>query len=162
MSLISDIISSQVSSAAGNLQIPSNLKNQVLSGLSSSILGGLTQTAATPGGLDAVKNLLTGKAAAATSPVTALATNLFTNNVLKKTNLAPALGASLTALIPSVLGGTKGFIRDQDGDGDVDLNDIILSLTGGGNKKSSPLGGLGTVAAAAAATSVLGGLFKKK
>ena len=41
-------------------------------------------------------------------------------------------------------------IKDQDGDGDVDINDILLSLKGG-----SGAGILG------AATSILGGLFGK-
>ena len=45
----------------------------------------------------------------------------------------------------------SSFIKDQDGDGDVDLNDILLSLKGGAG--SGLLG---------AATSILGSLFGKK
>ena len=79
---LSDIILQQVtkSVAGSNIQIPANVQNQVLGGLSESILGSLTKTAATPGGLDLVKNLLTGKSDAATSPVTSLAKSLFTSN----------------------------------------------------------------------------------
>ncbi len=144
-----------VKSAAGGVQIPSDIQGQVLNGLSSSILGSLTQTATKPGGVDLIRNLLTGKTQAAASPVTALAGNLFNNNVLKKLGIGAALGSVLTSLIPKVMGGLSGIIQDRDGDGDVDLNDIILTLTGGGQKKSAGAGILG------AATSILGGLFKK-
>ena len=150
---LSDLIAQQVKAAAGNVEIPSNVQNQVLGGLSESILGSLTQTATKAGGLDQIKNLLTGKANAATSPVTALAGTLFANNILKKLNLGGALGNKLTALIPVVLGKLSGLIKDQDGDGDVDLNDILITLQGG--KK----GGAGILGAA---TGILGGLFGKK
>ena len=40
---IADIIKQQVNSAAGGVQIPANVQNQVLGGLSDSILGSLTQ-----------------------------------------------------------------------------------------------------------------------
>ena len=149
---LSDLIAQQVKAAAGNVEIPSNVQNQVLGGLSESILGSLTQTATKAGGLDQIKNLLTGKANAATSPVTALAGTLFANNILKKLNLGGALGNKLTALIPVVLGKLSGLIKDQDGDGDVDLNDILITLQGG--KK----GGAGILGAA---TGILGGLFGK-
>ncbi len=150
---LSDIILQQVTKtvSGGNIQIPSNVQDQVLGGLSDSILGSLTKTAATPGGLDVIKNLLTGKADAASSPVTQLAGKLFTSNILSKLNLG-SLGASLTGLIPAVFGGLKGIIKDQDGDGDVDLNDILLTLKGGAGS-----GILGSIAG-----SVLGGLFGKK
>ena len=156
MASISDIILGQVQSAAGNIQIPSNLQNTVLNGLSSSILGSLTQTATKAGGVSLLKDLFSGRTAAASSPVTALATNLFSNNVLSKLNLGNLAGP-LTAVIPVVMGKLGGIFKDQDGDGDVDFNDIILSLQGGGVKKA-----LGTAAAVGVATKVLGGLFKKK
>ncbi len=160
MASISDLIMQSVKSAAGGVQIPSDIQGQVLNGLSSSILGSLTQTATKPGGVDLIKNLLTGKTQAAASPVTALAGNLFNNNVLKKLGVGAALGAVLTNLIPKVMGGLSGILRDRDGDGDVDLNDIILSLTGGGQKQPAAAtagGGL-----LGAATSILGGLVRKK
>ena len=50
------------------------------------------------------------------------------------------------------MGKLSGFLKDQDGDGDVDLNDILASLKG--NSGASGLLG--------AATSILGGLFGKK
>ena len=145
----------QVKAAVGGVQVPSGAQNQVINGMSSSVLGSLTQTVGKPGGVDLIKNLLTGKTQAAASPVTALAGNLFNNNVLKKLGVGAALGSVLTGIIPKVMGGLSGIIQDRDGDGDVDLNDIILTLTGGGQKKSAGAGILG------AATSILGGLFKK-
>ena len=141
---LSDIILQQVtkSVANSNLQIPANVQNQVLGGLTDSILGSLTQTATKPGGIDLIKNLLTGKADATTSPVTALAGNLFSKNILSKLNLGSVLGSSLIAFIPKIFGGLKGIIKDQDGDGDVDLNDILIVLKGG---SGGLLGGLGSV-----------------
>ena len=151
---LTDIIKQQVSSAAGNVEIPAEVKNKVLGGLSESILGSLTQTAAKAGGIEQVKELLTGKASAASSPITDLAGKLFTNNILKNLNLGSVLGSKLTGLIPKILGNLGGFIKDRDGDGDVD--DILLSLGGTG---------LGAAVAKTAGKSilknVLGGLFKK-
>lgn len=152
MSAISDLILSQVKSATGGINIPANVKNQALSGLSESILGGLTQTAAKPGGLDLVKNLLTGKANAATSPVTGLAGKLFANNIAGKLGLNAATTGALTGLIPNILSKVSGFVKDQDGDGDVDINDILITLKGGKSGGSGILG---------AATSILGGILKK-
>ena len=154
MSQISDLILQQVKNAVGGVEVPSNVQETVVSGLSNSILSSLTQTATAPGGIDLIKNLVSGKA----SPITALATKLFTGNILSKLNLGKGLGAALTALIPTILGKVGGILKDRDGDGDVDLNDIILTLTGGGNAtaKKSGAGILG------AATSILGSILGKK
>ena len=129
MANISDFIQKAVGAAAGNVNIPSNLKEQVLGGLSDSILGSLKQTAAQAGGLDQIKELLTGKADAANSGITALAGDLFNKNVLGKLDLG-SLAPALSGLIPGIIGKLSGFIKDQDGDGDVDINDILLSLKG--------------------------------
>ena len=150
MANISDFIQKAVTASAGKVEIPSDIKDKVLGGLSDSILGSLTQTASKSGGLDEIKNLLTGKADAATSSITSLAGDLFAKNVVGKLNLG-SLAPALTALIPSVIGKLSGFIKDQDGDGDVDINDILLSLKGGS--------GSGLLGAAAG---ILGGLFGKK
>lgn len=153
MASISDLIMQQVTSSAGNINIPSNIKSQVLGGLSDSILGSLTQTASKAGGIDQIKNLLTGAAPAASSPVTALAGKLFTNNVISKLGIGGGLGNSLSGLVPTIMGKLSNVIKDRDGDGDVDLNDILLSLKGGNSGGSSILG---------AAAGILGGLFGKK
>ena len=146
---ITDIIKQQVNSAAGGIQIPANVQNQVLGGLSDSILGSLTQTAASRGGVNIITDLLTGKTSAAKSPVTSLAGKIFTNNVLKNLNLGNVANASLLALIPNVLGGVTKLFKDQNGDGKVDINDVIIALGG-------KLGGGGLFGG------LLGGLFKRK
>ena len=148
MASIQDFILKQVTAQAGKVDIPSNLKDKVLGGLSDSILGSLTQTAAKTGGIETIKELVTGKTKAAASPVTSLATNLFTQNILNKMDLGSA-ASSLTGLIPGVMGSLSSFIKDQDGDGDIDLQDFLAALNGG---KGGVL---------KAATSMLGGLFKK-
>lgn len=150
MANIQDYIQQIVGASTATMNIPANVKDQVLGGLSSSILGSLTQTAGKAGGLEKVKDLLTGKADAASSPITALAGKLFSDNVIKKLNLG-SLAPALTALIPGIMGKLSNVIKDQDGDGDVDLNDILLSLKGGA--------GAGLLGAA---TSLLGGLLGKK
>ena len=152
---LSDFILKQVTSAAGKVDIPSNLKEKVLGGMSDSIFSSLTQTATKAGGIDEIKNLLTGKTSAAKSSITSLATNLFTKNIVSKLNLG-SLGTTLTALIPGIMGKLSGFLKDQDGDGDVDINDILITLKGGNKSSNTGSGLLG------AATSILGGLLKKK
>ena len=151
MANISDLILQQVKKAAGNVEIPSNIQNTVLKGLSDSVLGSLTQTAAKAGGIEQIKSLLTGATNASSSPITALAGKLFANNILSKLNLGSVLNNNLYGLIPKVIGGLSNFIKDQDGDGDVDLNDILISLKGG-SKASGILG---------AAGSILGSFLKK-
>jgi len=153
---IADIIKQQVNSAAGGIQIPANVQNQVLGGLSDSILGSLTKTATSRGGVNIITDLLTGKTSAAKSPVTSLAGSIFTNSVLKNLNLGSALGSKLSGLIPSIMGNLGGFIKDKDGDGDVDLNDILLSLGGSGLGAS-----IAKTAGKSVLKNVLGGLFKK-
>lgn len=150
MANINDYIQQLVGAAAGKVEIPAQVKDQVLNGLSSSILGSLTQTVTKPGGMEEVKNLLTGKINAASSPVTALAGNIFNANVLSKLNLGK-LAPVLAALIPGIMSKLSGIIKDQDGDGDVDINDILLTLKGGNG--SGILG---------AATSILGSLLGGK
>lgn len=147
MANINDYIQQLVGAAAGKVEIPAQVKDQVLNGLSGSILGSLTQTVAKPGGMEEVKNLLTGKINAASSPVTALAGNIFNANVLSKLNLGK-LAPVLAALIPGIMSKLSGIIKDQDGDGDVDINDILLTLKGGN--------GAGILGAA---TSILGSIL---
>ena len=141
----------QVKAAVCGVQVPADAQSKLIEGMSSSVLGSLTQTVAKPGGADLIKSLLSGKTSAASSPVTQLAGNLCTKNVLSKLNLGSALNGTLSGLIPGVMGKLSSVIADRDGDGDVDLNDILLSLKGGSG------GGI-----LGAATGILGGLFKKK
>ena len=153
MSQLSDLILKQVTASAGKVEIPSNIKSTVLSGLSDSILGSLTQTATKAGGIEQIKSLLTGKTQAASSPITSLATNLFSSNVISKLGLDSKLGSTLSGLVPVVVSKLSTIIKDQDGDGDVDINDILITLKGGNSQKGASLLG--------AATSILGGILKK-
>ena len=130
MASILDLISGQVNAVAGNVSIPANIKDQVLGGLSNSVLGSLTQTVSRPGGVDLIQQLISGKVSAEKSPITALASNIFAKDVLKKLNLGKA-GDSLLALVPLVMGRLGNIVKDQDGDGDVDFNDLIIALKGG-------------------------------
>ena len=153
MAHFQDILLQQVKKAAGNIEIPTNVQNTVLNGLSDSIFGSLTQTAMKAGGIDQITSLLTGKANAATSPVTALAGKLFTNNILSKLNLGSMLNGKLSALIPTIIAGLSSIIKDQDGDGDIDLQDVLITIKGG-NKGGSRGGGL--------LGGILGGIFGRK
>lgn len=138
---IIDLIKQQVTAQTGNIEIPAQTKNQVLNGLSDSILGSLTQTLTKAGGIEQIKSLLTGKTEAATSPITALAGSLFTNNILKNLNLGNVLNGKLSSLIPSIMGKLSGILKDQDGDGDVDFQDILLTLKGGNKTQTQQTGG---------------------
>lgn len=159
MASIQDLILNAVKGSIGSAGVPSNMTNQVINGLSESILGGLTQTAVKPGGLEMVKALLTGKQAAATSPITALIGKIFSGNAAKKLGLGSALTAGIVALIPKILGNLSGIFKDQDGDGDVDLNDVLIALSGKKTQAQPASTGGGLLGAA---TSILGGLLKKK
>ena len=154
MASLNDFILQQVKNATSGVSIPQNLQQKVLGGLSDSILGSLTQTATKAGGVELIKELLTGKTNAAASPITALAGKLFSTNILSKLNLG-SLGATLAGLIPNIMGKLGGILKDQDGDGDVDFNDLIIMLKGGAKKTSG--GGL-----LGAATSILGGILGRK
>ena len=138
---ILDLIKSQVAAQAGNVEIPANAKDKVLDGLTDSIFGSLTQTVTKPGGIDAIKSLLTGKTAAASSPITELAGKMFSANILKNLNLGSLLNGKLTSLIPTIMGSLSGILKDQDGDGDVDFQDILLTLKGGSKTQAQKTGG---------------------
>lgn len=158
MASLTDLLAQTVAGATRGVEIPSNVQNTVLNGLSDSVLKSLTQTATAPGGVDILKNLFGGKSDAATSPVTKLASALFLKNTLSKLGLGKQKEDSLTGLIPNIVGKLSGLIRDMDGDGDVDLNDIIMSLSGAQPKQQKKSGGLlGSVAG-----SVLGSILKGK
>ena len=148
-----DLISSTVSSKTSGLEIPAQSKNTVLNGLTDSIFGSLTQTVTKPGGIDMIKSLLTGKTDATYSPITQLAGNLFSGNILSKLNLGGKLNGALLGIIPAIMGKLSGIIKDQDGDGDVDFQDILITLKGGNKTQAQP--------AAQKGGGILGGILGK-
>ncbi len=62
-------------------------------------------------------------------------------------------------MIPKIPGNLSGVFKDQDGDGDVDLNDILIALSGKKTQAQPASTGGGLLGAA---TSILGGLLKKR
>ena len=162
MASLSDLILGQVKAAAGNVQIPSGVKKTVIDGLADSVLGSLQQTALKTGGIDQIKNLVTGKVKAEKSPVTDLAGKLFQNNVLKGMNLGAAASA-VSGLVPTVMGSLSKIVKDQDGDGDIDLNDLLIMLKGGGASKGAAAKGAALKGSGllGAATGLLGSILKK-
>ena len=139
---ILDLIKSQVTAQTGGIEIPAQAKNQVLNGLTDSIFGSLTQTVTKPGGIDMIKSLLTGKTG-----------NLFSGNILSKLNLGGKLNGALLGIIPAIMGKLSGIIKDQDGDGDVDFQDILITLKGGNRTQAQP--------AAQKGGGILGGILGK-
>lgn len=157
MSQILDLIKSQVFDSASGVTLPADTKDQVLGGLSDSILGGLKQTAASTGGIEQLTSLFTGKTAAAQSPVTAAAGKIFQSDVIQKLGLSPAIANAAKALIPIVIGKLVGKVGSGGSDGSGEGFDLgsLLSAVGGGSGD-----GDGSTLLKKAG-SLLGGLFKK-
>lgn len=149
MSQLSDLILKQVASAAAG----SNLGNNVLNGLSDSIVNSLKQTATSKGGVEQLMALFTGKTSAANSSVTALASQIFTSQFASKLGLSSSASSSATSLIPTIIGGLVSAVLSKKAGG-LDLTSILSSL--GAASSNSTVGKLGYIAG------TLGKLFKKK
>ncbi|MBO7124632.1 MAG: hypothetical protein J6V74_02170, partial [Bacteroidales bacterium] len=80
MSQITDLILKQVQASASG----SNLNSNVLDGLTDSIFGSVKEKAQSASGIEQLTSLFTGKTSAESSPVTSLATQLFTKNIVSK------------------------------------------------------------------------------
>lgn len=143
MSFITDFIKEKATDVLGGVSLPDNLKEQVLGGVSDSIFGSIKETAGKEGGIDQLIELFTGRESAASSPVTALAGNLFSSDIAKKIGLSPSVVSTIVPMIPMVI---EKFTSSKK----IDVNDIIAEVTKAGvaDKLKD------------AAGSLLGGLFK--
>lgn len=135
MSALTDIILAQVKESAG-----SKLDNNILGGLSDSILGSVKQSAQSASGIEQLTSLFTGKTSAAESPVTALAGKLFQSGVAKKLNLDSKTSNLATSLLPTIIG---ALVNNKNG---MDITSILGAFAGGNtaskksNNKSDLLG----------------------
>lgn len=135
MSALTDIILAQVKESAG-----SKLDNNILGGLSDSILGSVKQSAQSASGIEQLTSLFTGKTSAAESPVTALAGKLFQSGVAKKLNLDSKTSNLATSLLPTIIG---ALVNNKNG---LDITSILGAFAGGNtaskksNNKSDLLG----------------------
>ena len=143
MSFITDLIKEKAVEVLGVVSLPDNLKEQVLGGVSDSIFGSIKETAGKEGGIDQLVELFTGRESASSSPVTALAGNIFSSNIAKKLGLSPAIINAIVPMIPKVI---EQFTSSKK----IDVNDLIAEVT-----KSGVADKLKD-----AAGSLLGGLFK--
>lgn len=143
MSFITDLIKEKAGDILGNVSIPDNLKEQVVGGVSDSIFGSIKETATKEGGIDQLIELFTGREEAASSPVTALAGNLFSSDIAKKIGLSPAIVSAIVPMIPKII---ETFTSSKR----IDINDLIAEVTQSGvaDKLKD------------AAGSILGGFFK--
>lgn len=145
MSMLTELIKDKVGEVlTGEVAIPENLKDKVMGGLSDSIFDSIKDTASQEGGIDQLKALFTGKENVASSPVTALAGDLFSSNVAKKLGLSSSVVDAIVPMIPKVL----KMITSGKG---VDMGDLLSDVV-----KDSAADLIKEKAG-----SLLGGLFKK-
>ncbi|MBR0502910.1 MAG: hypothetical protein IJJ77_06670 [Paludibacteraceae bacterium] len=149
MSQISDLILKQVQSAASQ----SGLENNVLNGLSDSILNSLKQTAQTPNGIEQLTSLFTGNTSAESSPITKLASQIFSSQVAPKLGLNASSASTATSLLPTIISGLVALLTKK-GSG-IDLSSILSSLGAAVSSKS-------TAGKLVSVLGKLGGLFGKR
>lgn len=153
MAGVADLIKKVAAEAAsGNIEIPENLKEKVLGGLSDSIFDSIKKTAASNGGIEQITSLLTGGTSASSSPITSMATKIFSSQVAPKLGLSSAVTSTITAMLPTVI--DKLVAAVSSGKDGFNLSDIISAVAGGSgsSSKASILKGVG---------GLLGKLFKK-
>ena len=144
MSFLTDLIKEKAGEVlADKISIPEGIQEQVLGGISDSIFGSIKETAGKEGGIDQLIELFTGRQEVASSPVTALASNIFGSDIAKKLGLSPAIVNAIVPMIPVIL---KKFTSSEK----IDINDLISEAASSGiaDKLKD------------AAGSFLGGLFK--
>ena len=145
MSMLTELIKKTVAEVVtGSASIPNNLQEKVLGGLSDSIFDSIKDTATKNGGLDQLKALLTGKEDVASSPITALAGNLFSSNATKTLGLPSSVVDAVVPMIPKVM----KMLTSGKG---IDVSDLLADFV-----KDSAADLIKEKAG-----SLLGGLFKK-
>lgn len=127
---------------AGKIEIPENIKDKVLGGISDSIFDSVKQTAQKSGGIQQITELVTGATSASSSPITTLASKIFQSGVAEKLGLSPAVTSAITTMLPTIIDKLK----------DLDLDEVILAV----GKSDAAQGALKKVA-----TSIFGKLFGK-
>ena len=104
MSFLTDLIKEKAGEVlADKISIPEGIQEQVLGGISDSIFGSIKETAGKEGGIDQLIELFTGRQEVASSPVTALASNIFGSDIAKKLGLSPAIVNAIVPMIPVIL-----------------------------------------------------------
>ena len=145
MSMLTELIKETVAEVVTeSASIPNNLQEKVLGGLSDSIFDSIKDTATKNGGLDQLKALLTGKEDVASSPITALAGNLFSSNATKTLGLPSSVVDAVVPMIPKVM----KMLTSGKG---IDVSDLLADFV-----KDSAADLIKEKAG-----SLLGGLFKK-
>ena len=144
MSFLTDLIKEKATEVlADKISIPEGIQEQVLGGISDSIFGSIKETAGKEGGIDQLIELFTGRQEVASSPVAALAGNIFGSDIAKKLGLSPAIVNAIVPMIPVII---KKFTSSEK----IDINDLIAEVTASGvaDKLKDVAGG------------ILGGFFK--
>ena len=153
MSVLTDLIASQVKTSAAS----SNLGDSVLKGLTDSVVGSITEKAQSTSGIDQLTSLFTGKTAAGSSPVTALATQLFTSKIASKLGLDEKTAKTASALLPTIISSLVSSVsKGKDG---VNLQSMISSV--GGAVTQETVKNLAADGLKKAAGGLLGKFFKK-
>lgn len=153
MSQISDLILKQVQAAASQSASQSDLGSNVLNGLSDSILNSLKQTAKTPNGIEQLTSLFTGNTSAESSPITQLASQIFSSQIVPKLGLSASSANAATGLLPTIIASLVSIITKK-GSG-IDLSSILSSLGAAVSSKS-------TAGKLVSVLGKLGGLFGKR
>ena len=144
MSFLTDLIKEKATEVlADKISIPEGIQEQVLGGISDSIFGSIKETAGKEGGIDQLIELFTGRQEVASSPVAALAGNIFGSDIAKKLGLSPAIVNAIVPMIPVIV---KKFTSSEK----IYINDLISEVTASGvaDKLKDVAGG------------ILGGFFK--
>lgn len=144
MSFITDLIKEKAGEVlAGKISIPEGMQEQVLGGIAESIFGGVKETASKENGVNELVELFTGRKSASVSPISELASNIFSSTIAKKLGLSPTIVNIIVPMIPKII---EKFTSSEK----IDVNDLISEVTATGvTDKLKDVAG-----------SFLGGLFK--